>query len=185
MIVAGACIAGVADVGDHLALLHNVAFGEVLGVAREVGVVEDEVMVCTELIDGRAAAVAVEELENFTICGSEYGCFSRGGNVDSVVYAAFRARVVEGVKQLIRAHTGDRDDQVNLSDEVFGCGCWSWFGREWRAHSDRITGREIDRGEKWSCPVSDRECYQRHDHQKHNTQQNSKLHRPHAGPRNN
>ena len=60
MIVAGACIAGVADVRDHLALFHETAFGEAVGVTREVRIIENQVLVFTELIDRRAAAIAVK-----------------------------------------------------------------------------------------------------------------------------
>src|SRR5215475_7701009 len=99
MIITGARIAGVADVRDHLSLLHRVSFSEASGVMREVRVVEDQFLIGAELIDRRAAAFAMEELLNLAVGGSKYGCFSGGGNVDRIVNAAFGTRGVEGVDQ--------------------------------------------------------------------------------------
>src|SRR6185503_9348866 len=102
MIISGAGIAGVADVGDHLALLYGIAFSETVGVAREVCVIENEIPVCVELINRRAAALAVKEFENLAVCGGEYGCFSGCHYIDRVVHTAFGAGVVEGVDELVR-----------------------------------------------------------------------------------
>ena len=120
MVVTGACIAGVSDVGDYLSLAHDVTFSQTIGVAREVCVVEDQFFVGAELIDGRTAAFALKEFLNLAVCCGKYGSFSSGGNVDGVVNAAFRARCVKGVDELFRADSGDRDNEICRADE--GCG---------------------------------------------------------------
>src|ERR1044071_123163 len=90
MIVASACIAGVADVGNHLTLLHRVSFDETIGVMREVRVVEDEIPVGVQLINRGAAALTVEELDNLAVSSRKNRSFSGRHNVDRVVHAADR-----------------------------------------------------------------------------------------------
>ena len=118
MVITGACISGVANVRDYLSLLHDVSFSEAIGVMREVRVVEDHFLIRTELIDRRAAAFALKELLNLAVSSGKDWSFSRSGNVDGVVHAAFGARRVEGVDQLFRSDSGDRDDEICCADEV-------------------------------------------------------------------
>lgn len=118
MVITSACVSGVTDVSDYLSLVHEVTFGEAVGVMRKVCVVEDHFLIGTELIDGRAAAFALKELLNLAVGGGEDGSFSGCGNVDGIVYAAFRARGVEGVDQLVRSNSGNRDDEICCADKV-------------------------------------------------------------------
>ena len=118
MVITGACIPGVADVGDHLSLMHDVSFSQALGVVREVRVVEDQFLIGAELIDGRAAAFALKELLNLAVSGGKDGSFSSGGDVDRVVNTAFGTRGVKGVDQLFRPDSGDRDDEICCAYEV-------------------------------------------------------------------
>ena len=120
MIVTGACVSGIADVGNYLSLMHDVAFSEAIGVVREVGIVKDQFLVGAELIDRRAAAFALKELLNFAVSSSQDGSFSSSGNVNRIVNAAFRARGVEGVDQLFRPDSGDRNDEICCADKGGG-----------------------------------------------------------------
>lgn len=120
MIVTGAGISGVTDVGDYLSLPHDVSFSEAIGVVREVGVVKDQFLVGAELINGCAAAFALKELLNLAVSSSQDGSFSSSGNVNRVVNAAFGARGVEGVDQLFRPDSGDRNDEICCADESRG-----------------------------------------------------------------
>ena len=120
MVVTGTCISGVADVGDHLSLVDDVSFSEAIGVVREVCVVKDQLLIGAELIDRRAAAFALKEFLNLAVSSGKHGSFSSGGNVDRIVNAAFGARGVEGVDQLFRFDSGDRDDEICCADEVRG-----------------------------------------------------------------
>jgi len=120
MVVTGACISGVADIGDYLSLMHDVSFSEAIGVVREVCVVEDQFLIGAELIDGRAAAFALKKLLNLAISSSQDGGFSSSGNVDRIVDAAFGARGVKGVDQLFRPHACDRDNEICCADKGRG-----------------------------------------------------------------
>jgi len=120
MVITGACISGVADVRDHLSLSNVVSFGETSGVVREVCVIKDHFLIGAELVNRRAAAFTLEEFLNFAICCRKDGSFSSSGNVDRIVNAALGARGVEGVDQLIRSNSGDRDDEICCADEVRG-----------------------------------------------------------------
>ena len=118
MVVTGARVSGVADVGDDLALFHEIAFGQTICVAREMSVIKDQILVCVELIDRCATFLALEELNDLAVCGSQDGSFSRRHNVDRVMYAAFGACVVESVDQLFWFNSGNGDDEIRAADEV-------------------------------------------------------------------
>lgn len=120
MVVAGACVSGVADVRDYLALMHDVSFSEAIGVVREVGVVKDQFLVGAELIDRRAAAFALKEFLNLAVSSGKHGSFGGGGYVDRIVNAAFGACGVEGIDQLFRFDAGDGDDEICCADESRG-----------------------------------------------------------------
>ena len=129
MIVAGAGVSGVADVSDDLSLPHEIAFGQTIGVTRQVSVVEDQILVSIELIDRDAAAFALKELDDLAICGSEYGSFSRRHDIDCVVYATFRARIVVSVDQLFRFDSGNGNDEVYCAEKIRIDGSWRFCRR--------------------------------------------------------
>ncbi len=110
MVITGAGVSGVSDVGNHVSLSHCVAFGQTICVMREVGVIKNEFLIGAELIDRSAAAFALEELQNFAVSGGENGRFRGRGDVDRIVRTAFRSRIREGVEQLFGTDTGDGDD---------------------------------------------------------------------------
>lgn len=112
MVIAGAGIAGVPDVSDHLPLSDRIAFGQAIGVTREMSVVENQFLVSGELIDRRATAFALKELEYLAVSGGEHLCFRRRDNIDCIVREAFGAGVGKGVEQLVRAYACNGDDQV-------------------------------------------------------------------------
>ena len=118
MVVAGTRVSGVADVSNHLSLPHEIAFGETIGVMRKVRVVIDELLVRAELIDGRAAAIAMKEFQNLPICCGKHGSFSGRGNIDRVVHASFGTRFVERIDQLLGFNSGDGNDEVHSADKV-------------------------------------------------------------------
>src|ERR1043165_5226927 len=93
MVITGACIAGVADVSNHLALLHEIAFRESLGVVREMRVIVDELLVRGELIDRGAAAFALKEFDDLAVGSGDDGSFRRSDYIDGVVRSAFRSCV--------------------------------------------------------------------------------------------
>ena len=75
-----------------------------------------------------AGPVSIGATERSSRVGSsEDGCFSRCWDIDGIVRSAFGSCVRVCVEQLLRAHTGDRNDQVYLSDEVRDLGCRAWF----------------------------------------------------------
>src|SRR5215211_2258974 len=135
MVVAGARISGVADVCDDLSLPHEISFGETIGVMCEVSVVKDQILVRVKLIDRDAAAFALEELDDLAICGSNYGSFGGCGDIDRVVYAAFGARIVEGVEQLFWSNSGNGNDEIHCADKIRRG--WGWRFCWWQRCSDR------------------------------------------------
>ena len=77
---------------------------------REVRVVKDEFLVGAKLIDRCAAAFALEKLQDFAVGGGKDRRFRGRGNIDGIVRTTFRSGVREGVEQLFRSDTCNRDD---------------------------------------------------------------------------
>ena len=95
--ISGACIAGIADIADNFPLLYKFASGKTIGIPLQMGVIVDEFLVWTELINCGSAAFALEEFNNLAI-GSSYDWSSRRGrNIDSIVNPTFGAGVRECV----------------------------------------------------------------------------------------
>src|SRR2546430_4370089 len=67
MIIPCSGISGIADIGDRLALPDEVSFRQTFGISIQVGVVIDESAVSAQLINGRAATIAVKEFDNASV----------------------------------------------------------------------------------------------------------------------
>ena len=118
MVVSGAGVSGVADVSDDIALFHLVSFGETGSVAGEVSVVKDQLLVRIELIDRGAAAFALKEFHDVTICCRQDRRACGRRNVDRVMHAAFGSCLVEGVYQLVWSDAGNGNDQLYFAHKI-------------------------------------------------------------------
>ena len=89
MEISGARVSSVANIRDHLALFCKLAFCNAVGVTLQMSVVKDQFPIDAQLVDGRAAAFALEEFDDLAI-GGGHDWSSRGrGNIDSVMHTAF------------------------------------------------------------------------------------------------
>src|ERR1043166_6926344 len=113
---------------------------------REVRVVKDQFLIDAELINRGAAAFALKEFQNLAAGSGEHGRFSSGGNIDRIVYATFRPRVVEGIEQLFGFDSGDGNDEIHRADKVRSRGCWGDWRRwrQWCSDRDRSFWRNTD-----------------------------------------
>src|SRR6266508_197356 len=97
MTISSARVTGVADIGDNFPLLYKLAGHEAIGVALQMGVIEDQFFVWAELVDCGAAAFTLEEFNNLAIRSSHDWRSRWGRNIDSVVNATFGAGIGERV----------------------------------------------------------------------------------------
>src|SRR6266851_2669456 len=97
MIVSGARVSRVADVGDDLALAHKFSRRQAVGVALQMGVVENQFFVSAVLVDGCAAALTLKKFCNLAVGGREHRSPGCGRNVDGVMDPDFDARIHESV----------------------------------------------------------------------------------------
>ena len=118
VVIAGASIPCVTNVGNCLTLARKLPWGKVIRVALKMSVVKDQLLVSAELVDGCAATLALEESNNLAVGrGEDWG--SKGGrDIYSVMHAPFRARLGKGVIQLVWSHSGDWNDQFQFPDEA-------------------------------------------------------------------
>ena len=51
MVIAGACVTGATDISDDIALSHVIAHAEVVGVAVEMRVIKDQLLIAAQLVN--------------------------------------------------------------------------------------------------------------------------------------
>ena len=104
-------VSGIADIGDSLTLPGEVSFRQTLGISIQVRIVKDEPAISAQLINGRAATIAVKKFHDGSVRGGDHGSSERRWNIDRVVDPAFGTRFRKCIAQLIGPHTGDRNNQ--------------------------------------------------------------------------
>lgn len=112
MVIPGSGVSGVADIGDSFTLPGEVSFRQTLGISIQVRVVKNESAVSAQLINGRAATIAVKEFQDGSIRGGDHGSSECRWNVDRVMNSAFGACIRKCIAQLIGPHASDRNDQL-------------------------------------------------------------------------
>lgn len=120
VVIASAGVSSIANIGDDLPLMQKHPGRGAVGVPLQMGVVVDQPLIHTVLIDGYAAALALEELRDFAVSRSNYRRSRRCWNINRVVYTTFTARIHERVLQLVPGYTLDRNDQFHLADVASG-----------------------------------------------------------------
>lgn len=89
VIVPSSGVSGVANISNDVTLAHVVSFGEARSVAREVGVIEDQVLTWTKLIDRHSTTLALKEFHNPTIGCGKHRSSGRRCNINRIMNAAF------------------------------------------------------------------------------------------------
>jgi len=112
MIIPRSSVSGIADIGDSLTLPGEVSFRQTLGISIQVRVVKDEPAVSAQLINGRAAPIAVKKFHDGSVRGGDHGSSERRWNIDRVMNPAFGTRFRKCIAQLIGPHTRDRNNQL-------------------------------------------------------------------------
>ena len=112
MIIPCSGISRIADIGDGFTLPDEVFLRQALRISIQVCVVKQVSAVSAQLINGRAATIAVKEFHNSTVRSGDNGSSERRWNIDRVVDAAFGTRIRKCISQLIGPHTGDRNNQL-------------------------------------------------------------------------
>ena len=102
-------VAAVADVAEEFAAPGEAVFGDAVGVAFEMRVIIDGAVVRAELIEGDAAAFAVEEFDHLAVGGGDDGRVARGHDVYGIVRAPRATRLGVGVLELFGTDARDRN----------------------------------------------------------------------------
>ena len=110
MIVSRAGVSTIANVRDRFALFREMAFGQTVRISIEVCVVVDKLTISAELINGCAAAFALKEFHDRTVRRGNYWSTPRSWYINRIVNMSFRSRFREGIPQLLRPHSGNRND---------------------------------------------------------------------------
>ena len=97
MVIAGACISCITNVANDIPLSYKLARKKSLRVALKMGVVKDQLLVSTQLVNSRAATLALEEFNNLAVNRGNDRSTTRGRNIYGVMHASFRTRSGKGV----------------------------------------------------------------------------------------
>src|SRR3569833_2311067 len=107
-----ACVAGMADAPDHLTALDLLPLVQAGRVGGQVRIIIDPLLVGRTLVDGGAAADAVEQLFDRAVrCRNDRRAFG-SHDVDGVMTSPLRARCIERVGELVRLDADDRQSQA-------------------------------------------------------------------------
>src|SRR5262245_28191711 len=112
MVIARARVAGVADVADDVALADVIAHAEVFGVAVEMRVIKDQLLIVANLINYFAAQPVATDPDDLAVGGRQHRSSARDHNVYRAVDPATGTRRVESVVQIARTPAFDRDNQT-------------------------------------------------------------------------
>ena len=105
-------------IGDNFSLLYRLAGYQTISIALQMGVIEYEFPINTELIDGRPASFALKEFYDLAIRRSQDRCARRRRNIDSVMDPPLRTRIRKRVQQLICSHASHRNNEFQDADKT-------------------------------------------------------------------
>ena len=117
VVVANPCVSGVSNEADHFALMNKLSISDAIRVTLKVCVIKDELLIDTQLIDGRAATIALEQTNNLSISDSVNWCSHRRRYIYRIVYASFRTGIRKGVEQLLGSDARNGNDKFHLSSK--------------------------------------------------------------------
>lgn len=112
MIIPCSGVSRIAYVGDYFTLFGEVPFREPLGISIQVRVVKDKTAVGAQLINSRAATIALKKFKDGPVRRGNDRRSEWRWNIDRVMNPPFGPRVRKCVAQLIGPHTGDRNNQL-------------------------------------------------------------------------
>lgn len=101
MIIAGTCVAGVADVTDDIALSRVIALFEPGGVAIEMRIIKDQLLIVAHLINYLAAASVATDPDDLAISGRQHRSSARDDDVYCAVDPSAGTRRVERIFQIV------------------------------------------------------------------------------------
>mgnify|MGYP007122148489 CR=1 FL=1 len=104
------------ETGEDVAAADGHALVDPAAIPAQMRVVVDEALACIELINGDAAANAVEKFHDAAVSGGAHRRASRRHDVDAFVLAAFAARLAPSVDQLSRCDAFDGNDELGRYD---------------------------------------------------------------------
>src|SRR5262245_60316379 len=140
MVIAGACVAGVADISDDVALSHGIAYAETGGVVVEMRVIKDHLLVVAQLVNYLAAESIAPDPDDLAVAGRQHRSSVRDYNIYRAVDPATGTRRVERVMQIARTPAFDRNNQID------------WFHAPRRGSGRRFRRQRGGRCRRWFCP---------------------------------
>ena len=143
VVIAGACVAGVADISDDIALSHVIAHAEAVGVVVDMRVIKDHLLIVAQLVNYLAAESVAPDPDDLAVAGRQHRSFARDHNIYRAVDPATGTRCVESVVQIARTPAFDRN--IRLTGlTLLGAG----------AEEDFVVGAEGDVGEDFVADIS-------------------------------
>jgi hypothetical protein len=112
MVIAGARVAGVADISDDISLPHVIAHTEAVCVVVEVRVIKDQLLIVAQLINYLAAESVATDPDHLAAGGGQHRSPARNHNVYCAMDSSPGTRRAERVVQIILTPARDRNNQI-------------------------------------------------------------------------
>jgi hypothetical protein len=112
MVIAGAGVAGVADIPDDIALSHVTAHAESVGVVIQMRVIEGQFLIFAQLVNYLAAQSVAADPDDFAVGGGQHRGSARNHDVYRAMDPSPGTRRAERVLKIICATACDRNDQT-------------------------------------------------------------------------
>src|SRR6185503_9430831 len=117
VVVANSCVSGVSHEAYNFTLPNKLSIRQAVRVTLKMCVIINQLLIDARLVDGRAAAIALEQTNNLAICYSINWGSQRCRYIDRIVYASFRTGIRKSVEQLLRSDACDGNDKFHLSSK--------------------------------------------------------------------
>ena len=115
VVVAHPSVSGVSNEAYHFTLTNKLSISDAIRVTLKMCVIKDQLLIDTQLVDGRAATIALEQTNNLSISYSVNWCSHRRRYIYRIVYASFRTGIRKSVEQLLGSDASDGNDKFHLS----------------------------------------------------------------------
>src|SRR6266542_1885596 len=100
VVISAPSVARISNISDHITLAGYLACDETIRIALKMGIIENQFSVRAELVNRRAATLALKQLDDLTITSGKDWSSRRCGNINRIMHASLGAGLGKRIAQL-------------------------------------------------------------------------------------